>query len=44
MRRKDQTETSIVTWKPCTLEIEFDYHHGDQAILRAERATSSTTC
>ena len=27
-----------------TLEIELDYHHGDEAILRAERAASSTTC
>lgn len=27
-----------------TLEIEFDYHHGDEAILRAERDTSSTAC
>ena len=26
------------------LEIEFDRHHGDDAVLRAERATSSTTC
>ena len=28
----------------CTLEIEFDYHHGDEAVLRAERAPSSATC
>ncbi len=27
-----------------TLEIEFDYHQGDEAVLRAERAASSTTC
>jgi hypothetical protein len=27
-----------------TLEIELDYHHGDEAILHAERAPSSTTC
>jgi hypothetical protein len=27
-----------------TLEIEFDNHHGDEAILRAERALSSTAC
>lgn len=26
------------------LEIEFDYDHGDAAILRAERAASSTAC
>ena len=27
-----------------TLEIEFAYHNGDEAILKAERATSSTAC
>lgn len=27
-----------------TLEIEFDYDHGDAAVLRAERADSSTAC
>ena len=27
-----------------TLEIEFDCHHGDDAVLRAARAASSTTC
>ena len=27
-----------------SLEIEFDYHHGDEAILKAERATSSAAC
>lgn len=27
-----------------TLEIEFDYHYGDEAILKAERATSSAAC
>ena len=27
-----------------TLEIELDYHHGDEAVLRAERAPSSTAC
>jgi hypothetical protein len=27
-----------------TLEIEFAYHDGDEAILRAMRAPSSTTC
>ena len=27
-----------------SLEIEFDYHHGDDAILKAERDTSSTAC
>ena len=27
-----------------TLEIELDHHHGDEAILHAERAPSSTTC
>ena len=27
-----------------TLEIELDYHHGDEALLRAERAPSSTAC
>ena len=27
-----------------TLEIEFDRHRGDDAVLRAERAASSTTC
>ena len=27
-----------------SLEIEFDRHHGDEAILKAERATSSATC
>jgi hypothetical protein len=26
------------------LEVEFDYDLGDEAILRAERAPSSTTC
>jgi hypothetical protein len=26
------------------LEIEFDYHHGDEAILKAERANSSAAC
>ena len=27
-----------------TLKIEFAYHLGDEAVLRAERATSSTAC
>ncbi len=27
-----------------TLEIEFNYHLGDEAVLKAERATSSTAC
>jgi hypothetical protein len=27
-----------------SLEIEFEYRHGDEAILRAERATSSAAC
>jgi hypothetical protein len=27
-----------------SLEIEFDYQHGDEAILKAERATSSAAC
>jgi len=27
-----------------SLEIEFAYHLGDQAALKAERVTSSTTC
>lgn len=27
-----------------TLEIEFAYHLGDEATLKAERATSSTAC
>lgn len=27
-----------------SLEIEFDRHHGDGAILKAERATSSAAC
>jgi hypothetical protein len=27
-----------------SLEIEFDYQHGDAAILKAERATSSAAC
>ena len=27
-----------------SLEIEFDYQHGDDAILNAERATSSAAC
>lgn len=27
-----------------TLEIEFAYHHGDEATLKAERVTSSTAC
>jgi hypothetical protein len=27
-----------------TLEIEFDYDNGDDAVLRAERANSSTAC
>ena len=27
-----------------TLEIEFAYHLGDQAALKAERVTSSTAC
>lgn len=27
-----------------TLEIEFAYHLGDQAVLKAERVTSSTAC
>lgn len=27
-----------------TLEIEFTYHLGDEATLRAERVTSSTAC
>jgi hypothetical protein len=26
------------------LEIEFAYHLGDEAVLKAERATSSTAC
>jgi hypothetical protein len=27
-----------------TIEIEFAYHNGDEAILKAKRMTSSTTC
>ena len=27
-----------------SLEIEFAYHRGDEAILKAERETSSTAC
>jgi hypothetical protein len=27
-----------------SLEIEFEYRHGDGAILRAERASSSAAC
>jgi hypothetical protein len=27
-----------------TIEIEFAYHNGDEAILKAKRATSSTAC
>ncbi len=27
-----------------SLEIEFAYHNGDEAILKAERVTSSTAC
>lgn len=27
-----------------TLEVEFAYHLGDEAILKAQRDTSSTTC
>ena len=27
-----------------TLEIEFDFDHGDDALLRAERASSSAAC
>lgn len=27
-----------------TLEIEFAYHHGDEATLKAEHVTSSTAC
>lgn len=27
-----------------TLEIEFAYHNGDEATLKAERLTSSTAC
>jgi hypothetical protein len=27
-----------------TLEIEFAYHNGDEAILKAKREVSSTAC
>jgi hypothetical protein len=27
-----------------SLEIEFDYHNGDEAILKAKRVTSSAAC
>ena len=27
-----------------SLEIEFNYHNGDDATLKAERVTSSTAC
>jgi hypothetical protein len=27
-----------------TLEIEFTYNNGDEAVLRAKRDTSSTAC
>lgn len=27
-----------------TVEIEFAYHPGDEAVLKAQRATSSTAC
>jgi hypothetical protein len=27
-----------------TIEIEFAYHLGDEAVLKAERMTSSTAC
>jgi hypothetical protein len=26
------------------LEIEFAYHHGDEAVIKAERATPSAAC
>jgi hypothetical protein len=27
-----------------SIEIEFAYHNGDEAVLKAKRATSSTAC
>jgi len=27
-----------------TIEIEFAYHNGDEAVLKAKRLTSSTAC
>ena len=27
-----------------SLEIEFEYHNGDEAVLKAKRGTSSTAC
>jgi hypothetical protein len=27
-----------------SIEIEFAYHNGDQAVLKAKRETSSTAC
>jgi hypothetical protein len=27
-----------------SLEIEFDYHNGDEAVLKAKRETSSAAC
>jgi hypothetical protein len=27
-----------------SLEIEFEYRHGDDLVLKAERATSSAAC
>jgi hypothetical protein len=27
-----------------TIEIEFAYHNGDEAVLKAKRVTSSTAC
>lgn len=27
-----------------SIEIEFAYHHGDEAVIKAKRSTSSTAC
>jgi CO/xanthine dehydrogenase FAD-binding subunit len=35
---------SIATTRSRTLEIAFAYHLGDEAVLKAERITSSTAC
>ena len=42
MRGEDRRTGALFSY--VDLEIEFDRHHGDEAILKAERATSSAAC
>jgi hypothetical protein len=44
VRRRGPVHRLRLSRNDGTIEIEFAYHLGDEAILKAERMTSSTAC